>query len=208
MTRAETAIPALAVALFAAAVASAPAASAQSFDVPDGFVSEIVREPSDIAGSSAVLRVRPDDGAFADLSSIELRPLTGAIADPAAWLKDRMTGSFDMLSADPGGGMESPDSPFADPAFDSLRDSVAALIEHLRSLGTLPLEFCDEPKATSGAVGDYHEMACHFALGPISQYLVLRLHEIDGVWYYTRIQTMNERRLRHLVAIANSFHVD
>ena len=51
-------------------------------------------------------------------------------------------------------------------------------------------------------------MTCVFAIGPLTQHLAFRLQDLDGVWYYTRIRTMNERRLRHLVAIANSFHID
>jgi hypothetical protein len=38
--------------------------------------------------------------------------------------------------------------------------------------------------------------------------MVLRLQEAGGHWYYTEIRAMNERRLRHLIAIANSFHLD
>ena len=82
------------------------------------------------------------------------------------------------------------------------------MIERLQSLGNLPLEYCEQPVGKTNDAGAYREMSCDFALGPLSHYVVLRLQEIDGVWYYTRIRTMNERRLRHLVAIANSFHVD
>ena len=95
-----------------------------------------------------------------------------------------------------------------DPEFDDLRESMKTLIEKLQSLGSLPLEYCEPPAGKTNGAGDYREMACDFELGPLSHYVVLRLQEVDGVWYYTRIRTMNERRLRHLVAIANSFHVD
>jgi hypothetical protein len=43
--------------------------------------------------------------------------------------------------------------------------------------------------------------------GPIRQYLVLRLQQAQGHWYYTQITTMNERRRRHLLAIADTFKV-
>jgi hypothetical protein len=55
------------------------------------------------------------------------------------------------------------------------------------------------------ASGEFRERFCTFSIGPLRKYLVLRLQRTDGAWYYTRITTMNERRLRHLVAIANSF---
>ncbi len=183
-------------------------AQAQTFEVPEGFVSEIVREPIDDGGLGAVLRVHPESGSFSDLSTIEMRPMVEAIADPDAWLQTRMTASFDALSPEPDGMLDSPDSPLSDPEFDDLRASMTDLIKRLQSLGNLPLEYCEQPVAKANGAGAYREMSCDFALGPLSQYVVLRLQEIDGVWYYTRIRTMNERRLRHLVAIANSFHID
>jgi hypothetical protein len=197
---------AVAAALMGAGV-PAPA-QAQSFDVPEGFVSEIVRD-RDVGGSvSAIQRIRPEDGAFSELSSIEMEPILDPIADPDQWLKARMTASFAGLAPDEKGALDSPDSPFGDPVFDELRDMAAALMAQLRELGALPLEFCDEPRQGSNAAGAYREMACRFALGPMSKHVVLRLQEVDGVWYYTSIRTMNERRLRHLLAIANSFDVD
>ena len=39
-------------------------AQAQTFDVPEGFVSEIVREPTDDGSVGAVLRVHPESGSF------------------------------------------------------------------------------------------------------------------------------------------------
>lgn len=191
-----------------AALGASAGVQAQTFDVPEGFVSEIVREPTDDGGSGAVLRVHPEDGSFSDLSTIEMRPIVEAITDPDDWLQTRMTASFEALTPEPDGLLDSPDSPLSDPEFDGLRDSMAALIQRLQSLGNLPLEYCEQPVGKSNGAGDYREMSCDFELGPLSQYIVLRLQEVDGVWYYTRIRTMNERRLRHLVAIANSFHVD
>lgn len=202
LRRAEVGV-AVAVALMASA-----SARAQSFDVPDGFVSEIVRD-RDVGGSvTAILRIRPDDGAFSELSSVEMEPILEPIADLDSWLKARMTASFAGLAPDEKGALDSPDSPFADPVFDEMREAVTALMARLRELGALPLEFCDEPRAGSNPAGAYRELACRFALGPLSKHVVLRLQEVDGLWYYTRIRTMNERRLRHLLAIANSFHVD
>ena len=181
-------------------------ARAQSFDVPEGFVSEIVRDGG--GRLSAILRIRPEDGAFSGLSSIEMEPIVDHIADPDQWLKSRMTASFAGLTPDEEGALDSLDSPFGDPAFDELRGAVAALMAKLRGLGSLPLEFCDEPRGRSNGAGAYREMSCRFALGPLTKHVVLRLQEVGGLWYYTAIRTMNERRLRHLLAIANSFHLE
>ena len=101
--------------------------------------------------------------------------------------------------------LNSPDSPFSDPAFDVLRRALPELFESLRRVGELPLEFCDPPTTGYNASGAFRERFCTFAIGPVRRFVVLRLQEADGDWYYTRITTMNERRLRHLIAIANSF---
>ena len=48
-------------------------------------------------------------------------------------------------------------------------------------------------------------MACEWELGGLRQYMRFRLVERGGDHYGIRIRTMNEQRLRHLLAIANSF---
>ena len=185
----------------------APAA-AQQFDVPEGFAREIVREQGVGGETRAILRVTPDDGTFSELSTVELEPIAEDIDDPGRWLSERMTARLEELAPDPGTMMDDPDSPFGDPAFDELRAAMAALVAKLAELGRLPLEYCDGPLERTNQAGALHELSCRFAFGPINQYVVLRLQNVGGLWYYTRIRTMNERRLRHLVAIANSFHLD
>lgn len=146
----------------------------------------------------------PSRGAFSDLSSIRLRAVTGTVKDPDEWLNSR-------LSADVGDGaesfdlFESPDSPFGDPAFDVLREALPRLFSGIEALSQLPLEFCEGPNTAYNASGELRELYCVFQLGPFRQYLVLRLQNNEGLWYYTEIRAMNERRFRHLLAIANSF---
>ena len=187
-------------------ILAAPVA-AQTFEIPDGFSSEIVRQSTE-GGAVAVLRIHPDDGAFSDLSTIEMRPIIDSIADPDGWLRSRVTADIELPQPDSDGIFDSPDSPLSDPAFDDMRGSVRSMLESLQSLGKLPLDYCQPPDTSANRAGPYREMTCVFAIGPLTQHLVFRLQDLDGVWYYTRIRTMNERRLRHLVAIANSFHID
>ncbi|MFP6759009.1 MAG: hypothetical protein VCC99_12440 [Alphaproteobacteria bacterium] len=187
-------------------ILAAPVA-AQTFEIPDGFSSEIVRQSTE-GGSVAVLRIHPDDGAFSDLSTIEMRPIIDSIANPDGWLRSRVTADIELPQPDSDGIFDSPDSPLSDPAFDDMRGSVRSMLESLQSLGKLPLDYCQPPDTSANRAGPYREMTCVFAIGPLTQHLVFRLQDLDGVWYYTRIRTMNERRLRHLVAIANSFHID
>ena len=66
-----------------------------------------------------------------------------------------------------------------------------------------PLAGCDEPE--SWRPDDDWHMGCKWEVGPFRQFMALRLVTLDGERYAVRIRAMNEHRMRHLVAIANSF---
>lgn len=185
-------------------VSVAPSAVAQGFDVPEGFVAADGSATSGTSDWRPIATVRPEDGPFSGLSEIVLARVIGDVGDPDAWLDGRLSADV----ADPGEIetlLDSPDSPFSDPAFDTLRRALPELFEGLQRMGELPLEFCDPPTTGYNATGAFRERFCTFAVGPVRRFVVLRLQQADGDWYYTQITTMNERRLRHLIAIANSF---
>jgi len=188
-------------------LAVAPSAShAQQFDVPEGFVTVPDADTAISPDWRPVTAIRPADGPFSELSTIALRRVNGKISDPDAWLAARLTADIaDVRSAEE--IFSSPDSPFSDPVFDALRKSLPELFAGLQNLGRLPLEFCETPTTGYNASGEFRELYCNFNFGPIRQFLVLRLQDTGKGWYFTEINTMNERRLRHLVAIANSFTV-
>jgi hypothetical protein len=186
-------------------LAAAPAFG-QFFEVPEGFAVEKNAAPPATDEWRPLETIRPATGPFSKLSSIELRQVTSTIDDADAWLKARLTVDFadeddveDLLS--------SPDSPFADPAFDALRDAIPELFRGLKQLGKMPLDFCQGPVTAYNAAGELREIFCVYQVGPIRQYITLRLQNVGNEWFYTEIRAMNERRLRHLVAIANSFRV-
>lgn len=191
-------------ALLVALTVAADPASAQWLEVPEGFVARHEKEVTEDGEWRTLLTVRPRPGPFSDLSEVELREVIGSVDDPDGWLRKRVT-------ADLGDGKEaerlfdSPDSPFADPMFDLIRNALPQLFEGLQTLSQLPLKFCDDPVIAYNASGELYEMACTYPIGPLRQYLVFRLQEVNDTWYYTHIRTMNEKRLRHLIAIANSF---
>ena len=182
------------------------AGAAQQFEVPDGFV---IAPEADTATSedwTSVTAVRPIEGSFSELSTISLRAVKGVVSDPEAWLTKRLTAQI----GDPAAVEEvfsSPDSPFSDPVFDALKKSLPELFAGLQNLGRIPLHFCEEPTIGYNASGEFRELFCNFNFGPVRQFVVLRLQDSGKGWYFTEIKTMNERRLRHLVAIANSFTV-
>lgn len=181
-------------------------AGAQSFDVPPGFESVIERDRSPNRDWRGLLTVRPDPGPFSQLSSLHLREVTSGVPDPDAWLRARMSADIGDEKA-ARSMLDSPDSPFGDPAFDGLREALPQVFRQLEELSQLPLDFCDGPSAAYNAAGPLRELYCVFPVGPFRRFVVLRLQEIDGIWYYTEIRAMNEKRLRHLLAIANSFRV-
>ncbi len=187
--------------------ALAAPATAQGFDVPDGFTETLETEAAESREWRPIMTVRPEKGPFSELSAIHLHRVTGQVKDPKSWLKDRLTLAMGRGDSDPGAIFTSPDSPFADPYFDSLRKTIPELMQFLEKLGRLPLDACDKPRAGYNATGTYHELYCVFAVGPVRQFIVLRLQKAKGRWYYTDVRTMNERRLRQLLAIADTFHV-
>jgi hypothetical protein len=179
-------------------------AGAQTFDIPEGFVVAKEPEVADSAEWEPVLSVTPEAGSFSELSRIELRRVTGDVADPDDWLRARMTVDVGTPS-DADEMLNSPDSPFADPAFDALKEAIPHLFRGLEQLSKMPLSFCEGPETAYNAAGELRELYCVYQVGPLRQYVTLRLQKAGGRWYFTEIRAMNEKRLRHLIAIANSF---
>ena len=183
----------------------ASAAGAQSFDVPEGFITTRDGAPSVGGEWRPIVTVRPSEGSFSELSSISLREVVGDVSDPDAWLQARLT--IDTPNETEASELlASPDSPFADPTFDPLREAIPKLFAGVKELSRLPLGFCEGPQAAYNASGSLRELYCVYQIGPLRQYLVLRLQQQRSRWYYTEVRAMNERRFRQLIAIANSFH--
>jgi hypothetical protein len=189
---------------------AASPAQANWFDIPEGFVAtqesqpEVSDPPAATKEWRNLMTVRPEPGPFSDLSEVNLRQVIGQLEEPDEWLERRVTAELvdhevmeDVL--------ESPDSPFADPMFDLVRDAIPQLYAGIQELSKLPLRFCDGPLTAYNASGPLRELNCTYQLGPFRQYFIFRLQQVEGAWYYTEIRAMNEKRLRHLIAIANSF---
>jgi hypothetical protein len=182
-------------------VGATPAALATPSDpcallfVPPGY--ELSCTVHQGPGDGWRLVVRPENSPFAALSELSLEPVDEPIEDPQAWLRAQLRIDLGGLEHVVRELAESDDSPFAD-------DRIAAPLETwlgmVTRLAEWPLQRCVEPEPVSGRT----ELACDWELGPFHQHLVTRLVERDGQRYAVRVRAMNERRLRHLVAIANS----
>jgi hypothetical protein len=187
------------------ACAGAPSLTQASEDlcarlaVPEGAgLACMVR--SDPAGSGLAAVVQPTDSDFAPLSELTLRPVEGPIENPAEWLRQQLTLDLSPVDAALNELIHGPDSPITGTPLAEQLQSWRGL---LGAAATLPLTGCGDPARLAG--GEAWEMACEWELGGLRQYMRFRLVERGGDHYGIRIRTMNEQRLRHLLAIANSF---
>jgi hypothetical protein len=187
------------------ACAGGPAAAQPSEDlcarlsVPDGIGLACTLQ-SDATGSGLAV-VQPTDSDFAPLSELSVRPVEGPVEDPAAWLREQLTLDLSPIDSALEDLIRGADSPITGTPLAEQLQSWRGL---LGSAAKLPLSGCRDPVHLAGGI-DAWEMACEWELGPLRQYMRFRLVERAGELYAIRIRTMNEQRLRHLVAIANSF---
>jgi hypothetical protein len=183
----------------APALAQPTAALCARLTVPEGLELDCLFE-SDAAGAGLAAVVRPTDSEFAPLSELRLRRVEEPIADPAAWLREQLTLDLTPLDSALAELTQDPDSPITGTPFAEQVQNWRGLLD---SAAALPLAGCRDPVRL--ARGEIWEMACEWKVGPLRQYMRFRLIERDGERHAIRIRTMNEQRLRHLVAIANSF---
>lgn len=187
-----------------AAAEAAPSPCDELF-IPEGYQLTCTLEGSSESGIW-IARVRPSEGAFDDLTELRLEPVEGPIDEPELWLRERMVVDVSGFEAALDELLADPDSPLGDLPLDRSLDDWGDM---MRALGQLPLRGCAEPVryaggADTGEPGRY-EIACVWRLGPFTQYMNVRLLNRDGQDYAIRLRAVNERRLRHLKAIANSF---
>lgn len=184
------------------ALSGAPV-SATTADLCDRlFVPEGYRLTCTVEGGGSEaprLVVRPESGTFASLSELEVREVGEPIDDPAAWLREQLTLDMSSFDAAIDELLHGEDSPIAD---SPLVDQLDGWRRALHAVGDWPLSGCEPPAEVAG---EEWRMDCAWQLGPLHQYMALRLVERDGRRYVIQVRAMNERRLRHLVAIANSF---
>jgi hypothetical protein len=147
------------------------------------------------------LVIRPEESLFDALSELSIEPIEEPADDPQAWLRAQLSVDLSGLEDVVRELAESDDSPFTD---EEVTAPLEAWLDMMTRLSEWPLQSCEEPSAMSGEPPEAPELACEWAFGPFHQHLVIRLVERDGQHYAVRVRAMNERRLRHLVAIANS----
>ena len=185
--------------------AGAPAAAQPAEDlcarlfVPEGTELGCTLQ-SNPARSGLAAVVQPTESDFAPLSELTLRHVEEPVEEPAEWLREQLTLDLSPVDSALEELIHGADSPITGTPLAEQLQSWRGL---LGSAAKLPLSGCSDPVPLAG--GDAWQMACEWEVGPLRQYMTFRLVERAGEHYAIRIRTMNEQRLRHLVAIANSF---
>ena len=179
--------------------ASAATDPCDLLDVPEGYdFSCSVERPID--KNHWVVSVQPLDGAFAGLSELELAPLDEPVSNPEDWLQNQMKIDLSGLQSAITSVVDDQDSPFAD---EGWWQSLQGLKDAVHSISDLPLNACKAPLQESKNA-DW-KIECDWGIGSLRNYMSIYLVERDGQPYTLKVQAMNERRYRHLKAIANSF---
>jgi hypothetical protein len=188
--------------LCASSVNSASAATTEPCDrlfVPEGY--ELTCTVERHAGDDAwEVSVHPMDGTFASLSELTLTPLEERVLDPEDWLQKQVKIDVSGLDSALTNFLNDEDNPFSQ---ESWWQSLKGLKDVVHSFSDLPLDSCEAPRQTAEQASWIIE--CDWGMGSLRQYLSVYLVERDGQYYTLKVQAMNERRYRHLLAIANSF---
>jgi hypothetical protein len=196
--RAPVPVPLLLVLLLLAARPAGAADLCRGLFVPDGYALLCEARVEDGRRSERVV-VRPSGGAAA-LAGLTLRRLDEAEEPlawqvPELWLAERVTVDLGGLASAlrAGAGAE----PLAHPAARAIVDGLAAA---LAGLGQLPRRACAQENRPGRS-----QLRCAWGAAPLALRSVLRLVEAGDDRFVVGWWAADERRLRHLEAIANSF---
>jgi hypothetical protein len=150
--------------------------------------------------------VTPSQGLWSALSRLEVRELDRvqepqAWTEPQAWLRRQvtydLTGMVERLVT----RADDPDSPFGNGVIDS---TLAGIADTITGWAKAAEEGCVDDAARDGRSG----LSCRWEAGPLALGMILRVVAHGDRRFAVRAYAMNERRLRHLTAIANGFRPD
>lgn len=159
---------------------------------------------TDSSPAHGVVVIRPDAGPFASLSQMTLQHLefdtdSAAWFASETWLKDQLTLDFGAISHALDTFVDDPDNPLSDLGYDTI---VGALDQTLDDIGSLPLSGCGPIIETELGIS---KIRCEWGIDPMTLYTEIQLIPVDEKRYAINIVSMNKKRMRHFMAIANSF---
>ncbi|HEX8375986.1 MAG TPA: hypothetical protein VF606_12495 [Geminicoccaceae bacterium] len=174
--------------------------------VPDGYALTCETRIEGTARTEQAV-VRPGGGGTTGvaLAQLTLRPLDRAVAplawtEPDRWLEEQV--AFDVTgigTAVRGLGADA-QGPTGHPAAQALLDGLMAT---LAGWGRLPLQGCAKDEA--GGDDARRELRCRWGVVPLTLSMNQRLVEAGERRYALSYWAVDEQRMRHLEAIANSF---
>jgi hypothetical protein len=151
-----------------------------------------------------VVYVEPTEGVFASLSSMSLRKLEEnehpkAFSNPNDWLMEQAALDIGFLKERLSGIGSDPDNPMGGGMLDSFVEMTIAALDDLRDAS---VSVCKEPVRKSESRTDLY---CDYGVGPLNYLTFSRVVVTGDGRYAMNARTMNEQRLQHFQAIANSF---
>jgi hypothetical protein len=158
-----------------------------------------------VADRPGEVAVEPASGQFAGLSRLTLRELRKdgpdalAWTDPRAWLRQQLTVNTGDVAGALRGLAESPDSPLAGPGAAGAVGAISSFLDRLARVALLGCE--DAEEKAPGRI----ELRCRYEVAGLAVQLTERVAIAGDRRWALVMRTMNEQRLRHLEAIANSF---
>lgn len=172
--------------------------------VPDDIGLECVVDVPEAGGNDGKITVKPDGGPFVDLSRMSVRQLDRtddgkAWLDPEEWLESQLTLDFTNVVGALEDLADDPDNPLAGSGFSTVVTSFRQL---LTGFGNLPLTGCEPVHRRSSQT---RALNCLWGIEPITLQLEVRLIGSGEARYASNLWSMNEKRMRHFQAIANSF---
>lgn len=152
---------------------------------------------SDDDGSFLVITTA--DPTYSALNRISIRALDEEPEEPWLFLRERMTVDTSPLVNLLKGFLENENSPF----FGSqMPEMLQGLSEYVQGMGQVPLSACEEGEAGTSKLA---RLTCRYGVGEVGQYVDSWVLEKDGLSYIVDLRAANDKRRRHLEAVANSF---
>jgi len=144
--------------------------------------------------------VEPTEGPFRRFSRLTIEPVEEDVSRPPRWLRERVRLDLSELDHSLRDMFQSPDNPLSGDIVSSYLETMLELVE---AVASAPLVGCDD--AHPLAHDDGWEVVCQWGVGGIEKFQTMRLVRRGDAFYLVTMEAMNPRRMRHLVAIANSF---
>ena len=154
-------------------------------------------------GISGVIQIYPRGNVFSEYSWITVNKSIKEITNKKEWLYERLSDEIKHLASIER-LLRGPDSPLLETIFDTARTSLPNIDDTIAKASISPDFFCEHPKLGYNKQGEFMQLYCQYPLGMFKYYIVLRLQNIKNTEYYLCISSLNHKRLRELIEIADS----